>query len=93
MIKNIKILPNSLSVKFKNNYQENFPNIWLRDHAKDEENWDKRSHQRKTYTASLDLKIQIKKAKIKDDGSHLEILWSDMDNTVKYSSDYLFKNI
>ena len=38
MIKNIKILANSLSVKFKNKHQENFPNIWLRDHAKDEKN-------------------------------------------------------
>ena len=93
MIENIKILPNSLSVKFKNKHQENFPNIWLRDHAKDEENWDKRSHQRKTYTASLDIGIQIKQAKIKNDGSHLEILWSDMENIVKYSSEYLFKNI
>ena len=93
MIANIKILSKSLSVTFKNNYEENFPNIWLRDHAKDEENWDKRSHQRKTHTASLDINIQIKKAIVKNNGSHIEILWSDMDNTVKYSSDYLFKNI
>ena len=62
MIENIKILPNSLSVKFKNKHQENFPNIWLRDHAKDEINWDKRSSQRKTFTASLDPNLYIKKA-------------------------------
>ncbi len=93
MIENIKILSNSLSVKFKNNYEENFPNIWLRDHAKDKENWDKRSHQRKTFTASLDISVQIKEVKIKDDGSYLEILWSDMKNSVNYSSEYLFKNI
>ena len=93
MIENIKILSNSISVKFKNNHEENFPNIWLRDHAKDEENWDKRSYQRKTFTASLDIGIQIKEAKIKEDGSHLEILWSDMKNVVEYSSEYLFKNI
>ena len=89
MIENIKILTNSLKVRFKNKYEENYPNIWLRDHIKDEKNWDKRSHQRKTYTASLDIGIQIKQAKIKNDGSHLEILWSDMENVVKYSSEYL----
>ena len=64
MIKNIKILPNSLSVKFKNKHQENFPNIWLRDHAKDEENWDDRSNQRKLFTALLDPKISISHVKI-----------------------------
>ena len=54
MIESIKILPNSLRVRFKNKYEENYPNIWLRDHIKDERNWDKRNHQRKTFTASLD---------------------------------------
>ncbi len=42
MIENIKILPDSLHVKFTNNIDDNFPNIWLRDHAKDHENWDQR---------------------------------------------------
>ena len=93
MIENIKILSNSISVKFKNNHEENFPNIWLRDHAKDEENWDKRSYQRKTFTASLDIGIQIKEAKIKEDGSHLEILWSDMKNVVKKLESFGCKRI
>ena len=44
-----------------------FPNIWLRDHAKDEENWDKRSSQRKTFTAALDFKFKIKSAEIFDE--------------------------
>ena len=66
MIESIKILPNSLRVRFKNKYEENYPNIWLRDHTKDERNWDKRSHQRKTFTASLDLNIKIKEAKAKN---------------------------
>ncbi len=92
MIENIKILPNSLIVKFKNKTEENFPNIWLRDHAKDHENWDKRSHQRKTYTASLDINIQIKEAKIKNGGNYIEILWADMKNKVEYSYEYLFNN-
>jgi trimethyllysine dioxygenase len=92
MIESIKILPNSLRVRFKNRYEENYPNIWLRDHTKDEKNWDKRSHQRKTFTASLDLNIQIKEAKIKDQGKCLDILWADMDKTVQYSYEYLFKN-
>ena len=34
MIESIKILPNSLRVRFKNKYEENYPNIWLRDHIK-----------------------------------------------------------
>ena len=92
MIESIKILPNSLRVRFKNKYEENFPNIWLRDHTKDERNWDKRSHQRKTFTASLNLNIQIKEAKIIDDGKYIVILWDDMDYTVQYSYEYLFMN-
>ena len=78
MIETVKILTNSLSVKFKDNTVENYPNIWLRDHAKDEQNWDGRSHQRKTNTASLDLNIKIKQAKVKNKGQNVEILWSDM---------------
>ena len=93
MIESITILSNSLRVRFKNNYEENYPNIWLRDHSKDEKNWDKRSHQRKTFTASLDLNIQIKEAKIIEKGNCIDILWADMDNTVQYSYEYLFKNI
>ena len=92
MIESIKILANSLRVKFKNKYEENYPNIWLRDHTKDEANWDKRSNQRKTFTASLDLHIQIKEAKIKDDGNYIDVLWADMDNTVQYSYEYLYNN-
>ena len=46
-IEKIKILSNSLYVKFRSKIEDNFPNIWLRDHAKDEINWDFRSNQRK----------------------------------------------
>ena len=92
MIESIKILQSSLRVRFKNKYEEDYPNIWLRDHTKDEKNWDKRSHQRKTFTASLDLNIQIKEVKIKDEGSCIDILWADMDNPVQYSFEFLFKN-
>ena len=93
MIETVKILTNSLSVKFKDNTVENYPNIWLRDHAKDEQNWDARSHQRKTNTASLDLDVKIKQAKVKDKGQNVEILWSDMIRSVTYSSEYLFKHV
>ena len=51
MIKNIKILSNQLHIFFDDENYENFPNIWLRDHAKDETNWDSRTSQRKTFTA------------------------------------------
>jgi len=36
MIENIKILPDSLHVKFKNKLDDKFPNIWLRKHEKDD---------------------------------------------------------
>ena len=41
MITKIEILPNDLHVHFSGENSEIFPNIWLRDHAKDEQNWDK----------------------------------------------------
>ena len=59
MIRKVKILSDDLHVYFNEN-DEIFSNIWLRDHARDEENWDKRSSQRKTFTAALDFKIKIK---------------------------------
>ncbi len=93
MIESVKILTNSLRIKFKGETIENFPNIWLRDHAKDEQNWDRRSHQRKTNTGCLDLDIKIKQAKLKNEGQHIEILWSDMTNVVSYSSEYLLKHL
>ena len=93
MIENIKILPNSLHVKFKNKLDDNFPNIWLRDHAKDEENWDQRSHQRKTHTASLDQNIFIKEATVSENGNYINILWSDSENIIKYSTEFLQNNL
>ena len=68
MIKKIKILPDDLHVYFNDEKEEIYPNIWLRDHARDEENWDKRSNQRKTFTATLDFKLKIKNAEILDNG-------------------------
>ena len=93
MIENIKILPDSLYVKFKNKLNDNFPNIWLRDHAKDDENWDQRSHQRKTYTANLDPKLFIKEASVSENGDHINILWSDSKNVIKYSTEFLQNNL
>ena len=37
MITKIEILPNDLHVHFSRENSEVFPNIWLRDHAKDEQ--------------------------------------------------------
>ena len=93
MIENIKIQASGLYVKFKNEVDDNFPNIWLRDHAKDEKNWDNRSNQRKTYTASLDSNLHIKKADIVDEGKYIDILWSDLEKKVKYSSKFLLDNL
>ena len=93
MIEDFKILPDSLHVKFKNKLDDNFLNIWLRDHAKDDENWDKRSNQRKTYTAKLDSNLFIKEASIGENGSHINILWSDSENFIKYSANFLQDNL
>ena len=93
MITKIEILADDVHVHFNGENSEIFPNIWLRDHAKDEQNWDRRSYQRKTNTASLDLDIKIKQAKVKNKGQNLEILWADMISAVTYSSDYLFKHV
>ena len=42
MIKNVEILPDKLKIFFSNK-EEIFLNIWLRDHAQDDNSWDKRS--------------------------------------------------
>ena len=92
MIKNIKFLSNELKVKFVNNLEDNFPIIWLRDHAKDCMSWDDRSSQRKTFTAGLDKSLHIKKTSIIENGKYLDILWSDLENPTRYSYEFLLKN-
>jgi len=92
MIKKIKILPDDLHVYFNNEREEIYPNIWLRDHARDEENWDKRSNQRKTFTATLDFKLKIKSAEILDNGKCIKIIWPDLEKPVTYSHEFLFNN-
>ena len=92
MIKKFKISSDNLIVHFKDNNSEIFPNIWLRDHAKDNKNWDKRTNQRKTYTAGLDLNLKIKNARIIDNGKFLSISWPDLDSPVNYSFEFLYRN-
>ena len=92
MIKKIKILADDLHVYFNNESHEIYPNIWLRDHAKDEENWDKRSNQRKTFTAALDFNLKIKNAEIVENGKYVKIIWSDLPKPVTYSHEFLFNN-
>ena len=92
MIKKIKILPDDLHVYFNDKKEEIYPNIWLRDHARDEENWDKRSNQRKTFTATLDFKLKIKSAEILDNGKSIKIIWPDLEKPVTYSYEFLFNN-
>ena len=93
MITKIEISSDTLKVQFNNENSEIFPNIWLRDHAKDELNWDKRSNQRKTFTAALDLKLKIIKAEILENGKFLSILWPDLNKPVNYSYKFLSENI
>ena len=92
MIKNIKFSSTELNVKFINNFEDNYPIIWLRDHAKDENNWDDRSSQRKTFTAGLDESLHIKKTSIVENGKYLDILWSDLERPTRYSYEFLFGN-
>ena len=92
MIKNIKILPDKINILFSNNKEDNFLNIWLRDHARDEDSWDHRSNQRKIFTAKLDPKLHIKKAILKDNGKSVDILWSDLKKPINYSSNFFLEN-
>ena len=93
MIENVKILKKELNVKFSDKIEDNFPFIWLRDHAKDELNWDIRSNQRKTFTAKINTNLSIKEASILDNGKSLSILWSDLNSAINYSHDFLRQNI
>ena len=92
MIKNIKILPDKINILFSNNKEDNFLNIWLRDHARDEDSWDHRSNQRKIYSAKLDPKLHIKKAILKDNGKSVDILWSDLKKPINYTSNFFLEN-
>ena len=91
-VNKIEVLNDALKVSFANNSEDIFPNLWLRDHAKDESNWDERSNQRKTFTAGLNPNIKIKKANISNEGEYIDIIWSDATNNIQYSSEFLFKN-
>ena len=93
MIKNVKILPDKLKIFFSNQIEDSFLNIWLRDHAKDEDSWDERSNQRKIFTAKLDPKLHIKKAEVKDNGNSLDILWSDTKKKINYTSKFFLDNL
>ena len=88
----IEVLNEGLKVFFSNKSEDVFPNIWLRDHAKDENNWDERSNQRKTFTAKLNPNIKIKNANISNEGEYIDIIWSDTSNNIQYSSEFLYEN-
>ena len=91
-VNKIEVLNDALKVSFANNSEDIFPNLWLRDHAKDVINWDERSNQRKTFTAGLNPNIKIKKVNISNEGEYIDIIWSDASNNIKYSSEFLYKN-
>ena len=92
MIKNVEILPDKLKIFFSNK-EEIFLNIWLRDHAQDDNSWDKRSHQRKIFTAKLDTNLHIKKAEVKDNGNSIDIFWSDLNKSINYTADFFLNNL
>ena len=92
MIKRIEVLSDDLHVYFDKDRHEIYPNIWLRDHTKDEENWDKRSNQRKTFTANLDFNLKIETAEIIENGKNIRISWSDLQKPVTYSNEFLLNN-
>ena len=91
-LKNISLTTEGLNIEFQNGAKDCFPYLWLRDHCKDVENWDERSHQRKLFTALVDPNIQIEETKIIEDNKTVEVKWPDMNKIVHYSGDFLYKN-
>ena len=91
-LKNISLKNDGLNIEFQNGAKDCFPYIWLRDHCKDIENWDERSNQRKLFTALVDPNIKIEETKIIEDNKKIEVKWPDMNKSVHYSGDFLYKN-
>ena len=91
-LKNISLTNDGLNIEFQNGAKDCFPYIWLRDHCTDIENWDERSNQRKLFTALLDPNIKIEETKIIEDNKKIEVKWPDMNKSVHYSGDFLYKN-
>ena len=92
MIKNFKIKKNNVEIFFANRKSKIYPNIWLRDHIKNTENWDFRTNQRKTFTANLVPDLKAVKGKILENGKLLSITWSDSSSPAKYSHKFLLNN-
>ena len=90
--KEVSITSDGLSIEFSNGIKDCFPFLWLRDHCKDDVNWDERSSQRKLFTALIDPNIKASDVKIIQDSDELEVKWPDMESAVLYSSKFLFKN-
>ena len=91
-LKNISLTNDGLNIEFQNGAKDCFPYIWLRDHCKDIENWDERSNQRKLFTALVDPNIKIEETKIIEDNKKIEVKWPDMNKSIHYSGDFLYKN-
>ena len=89
MIKNFKLKKNNVEIFFVNRKSKIYPNIWLRDHIKNTENWDFRTNQRKTFTANLAPDLKAVKGKILENGKLLSITWSDSSSPAKYSHKFL----
>ena len=92
MIKNFKFKKNNVEIFFVNRKSKIYPNIWLRDHIKNTENWDFRTNQRKTFTANLAPDLKAVKGKILENGKLLSITWSDSSSPAKYSHKFLLNN-
>ena len=90
--KEVSITSDGLNVEFSNGIKDCFPFLWLRDHCKDDVNWDERSSQRKLFTALIDPNIKVSDVKIIQDNEELEVKWPDMESAVLYTSKFLFKN-
>ena len=87
--KEVSITSDGLNIEFSNGIKDCFPFLWLRDHCKDDVNWDVRSSQRKLFTALIDPDIKVSDVKIIQDSDELEVKWPDMNETVHYSGDFL----
>ena len=90
--KDASITSDGLSIEFSNGIKDCFPFLWLRDHCKDDLNWDERSSQRKLFTALIDPSIKASAIKINEESNKLEVKWPDMESSVLYSVEFLFNN-
>ena len=82
-------LSESLRVQWNSGAEDRFNYLWLRDNARDEANFDAKSHQRRTFTAELDPELRPKAARLA--GGNVAIMWPDSEGEVSYTAEFLYE--